>query len=154
MFCKNCGIENPNGVTFCANCGTKIEAAPAAAPHTAPAAPAAPAAPKVAPAAPQVAPPPRPTSNTASIPSQYKPLSAWAYFGYQLLFSIPLVGFILLIVFSVGGARNINLRNFARSYWCALLIVAILAVLGFIFVLVISLITGTSIAAIAQQYGY
>ena len=64
---------------------------------------------------------------------QYRPLSPWAYFGYSLLFSLPLVGFILLIVFSFSN-DNINRRNYARSFWCALLvaliIVVILAVLG------------------------
>ena len=50
----------------------------------------------------------------------------WGYFGYELLFSIPCVGFILLLVFSLGGTRNINLRNFARSYFCFLIIVAVL----------------------------
>ena len=29
--------------------------------------------------------------------SQYKPLGAWAYFGYILLYSIPIVGLIFLI---------------------------------------------------------
>lgn len=50
----------------------------------------------------------------------------WGYFGYELLFSIPCVGFILLLVFSLGGTRNIILRNFARSYFCFLIIVAVL----------------------------
>ena len=43
--------------------------------------------------------------NTASIPEEYQPISMWGYFGYELLFSIPLVGFILLLVFSFGGTR-------------------------------------------------
>jgi uncharacterized membrane protein len=63
-----------------------------------------------------------------NIPSQYKPLGAWAYFGYSLLFSLPLVGFILLIVFSFND-DNINRRNFARSYWCALLVGIIIGVI-------------------------
>lgn len=67
-----------------------------------------------------------------NIPSNYKPLSAWAYFGYQLLFAIPLVGFILLIVFSFND-ENINRRNFARSYFCSLLIGTIIAVIMFLF---------------------
>ena len=33
-----------------------------------------------------------------SISSQYRPLSAWAYFGYGILFNLPVIGFILLIV--------------------------------------------------------
>ena len=64
-----------------------------------------------------------------NIPEEYRPISMWGYFGYELLFSIPCVGFILLLVFSFGGARNINLRNFARSYFCFLIIVAVLVVL-------------------------
>ncbi|MBO4322377.1 MAG: hypothetical protein J5919_05185 [Clostridia bacterium] len=64
---------------------------------------------------------------------QLKPLSPWAYFGLQILFSIPILGFIFLIVFSISSA-NINRRNFARSYWCVLVIVlivvAIVAALG------------------------
>lgn len=61
-------------------------------------------------------------------PEKFRPLSPWAYFGYSLLFSIPLVGFILLIVFSVSD-ENINRRNFARSMWCALVIAAIITAL-------------------------
>ncbi len=70
------------------------------------------------------------------IPPEYRPISMWGYFGYELLFSIPCIGFILLIVFSLGGTKNINLRNFARSYFCFLVIMVIifgvLAVLGVI----------------------
>ena len=61
------------------------------------------------------------------LPEKYRPLSAWAYFGLQLLFAIPIVGFIFLIVFSCSDG-NINRRSFARSYWCALLILAVVAV--------------------------
>ena len=64
-----------------------------------------------------------------NIPEEYRPISMWGYLGYQILFSIPILGFILLIVFSVGGSRNINLRNFARSYFCYLIIIVVLAVL-------------------------
>ena len=65
-------------------------------------------------------------------PEQFRPLSPWAYFGYPLLFSIPLVGFILLIVFSVSN-ENINRRNFARSYWCVLVVGLIIALIMFVF---------------------
>lgn len=65
-----------------------------------------------------------------NIPSNYKPLSPWAYFGYNLLFSIPIVGFILLIVFSLDN-NNINRRNYARSFWCIYVLVAILLVIMF-----------------------
>ena len=63
-------------------------------------------------------------SPVNDIPEQYRPLSPWAYFGWGILFSIPIVGLILLIVFSVSSS-NINRRNFARSYWCWLVIMII-----------------------------
>ena len=60
-------------------------------------------------------------------PDVFKPLSPWAYFGLSILFSLPVVGFIFLIIFSVSDA-NINRRNFARSYWCIYVIMAVVAV--------------------------
>ena len=68
-----------------------------------------------------------------NIPSEYRPLSPWAYFGYGILFNIPVIGFILLIIFSLDNS-NINRRNYARSYWCIYILVIvfiiILTVLG------------------------
>lgn len=60
------------------------------------------------------------------IPEEYKPISMWGYFGYEILFSIPCVGLILLLVFSFGGTKNKNLKNFARSYFCFLIVSAII----------------------------
>lgn len=65
--------------------------------------------------------------NQNNIPFQYKPLSPWAYFGYNLLFAIPLIGFIFLIVFAFDSS-NINRRNYARSFFCTLLLVVIMIV--------------------------
>ena len=67
----------------------------------------------------------------SNIPNEYKPIGAWGYFGYELLFSIPLIGLIVLIVFALGGTSNINLRNFARSYFCVFLLAII--ILAFVF---------------------
>ena len=71
------------------------------------------------------------------LPEQYRPLSPWAYFGLQLLFCVPVVGFVFLIVFSCSSA-NINRRNFARSYFCVYIIVAVIVAV----ILLISLLTG------------
>lgn len=62
-------------------------------------------------------------------PDVFKPLSPWVYFGLSILFSLPVVGFIFLIIFSVSDA-NINRRNFARSYWCIYVIIAVAAVVA------------------------
>ena len=65
-----------------------------------------------------------------NVPPEFRPLGAWAYFGYSVLFSIPLVGLILLIVFSFSDA-NINRRNFARSYFIAMLVMLIIVAILF-----------------------
>lgn len=49
--------------------------------------------------------------------------------GYQILFSIPCVGFIALLIFAFGGTKNVNLKNFARSYFCFTIILVVLVVL-------------------------
>ena len=63
--------------------------------------------------------------NEGNYTPQYRPLSPWAYFGYNLLFSIPILGFIMLIVFSFSN-ENINRRNYARSFFVELLLVLII----------------------------
>ena len=65
------------------------------------------------------------------IPMEYKPLSPWAYMGYNLLFAIPLVGLIMLFVFAFSD-KNINRRNYARSFFCTFLV-------AFVFVILITL---------------
>lgn len=65
-----------------------------------------------------------------NVPPEFKPLGAWAYFGLSILFSIPILGLIFLIVFSLSDA-NINRRNYARSYFIVLFIFLILTVIAF-----------------------
>ena len=80
-----------------------------------------------------------------NLPEAYRPLSMWGYFGYQILFAIPLIGFIFLVVFALGGTSNINLRNFARSYFCALIIVLV--------ILLILMVSGVGAALLSNITG-
>ncbi len=57
----------------------------------------------------------------AVIPEDYQPIGMWGYFGYQFLFALPIIGWVLCISFALM-ARNHNLRNFARSQFCYLII--------------------------------
>lgn len=61
-------------------------------------------------------------SREPIIPSGYEPIGMWGYFGYSLLFSIPLVGLIMQLIFAFGGTSNINLRNFARAQFCVVIL--------------------------------
>ena len=62
------------------------------------------------------------------IPSNYKPLGAWSFFGYSILFSIPIIGFIINI-FLCFNSNNLSRRNYARSFWCWYIIIALAAVI-------------------------
>lgn len=105
MNCPNCGASQESGAKYCTVCGSALPAG-GYAPRQEPARPA----------------------NTLVLPERYRPLGAWAYFGYAILFSIPLVGFICLIIFSLND-DNINRRNFARSYWCGLIVAIVMIIL-------------------------
>ena len=76
-----------------------------------------------------------PVINNIQIPENYKPISAWGYVGYTILFCIPLLGLIMLIVFSFSDA-NINRRNYARSYWCVLLLAILIGLALFVLAMV------------------
>lgn len=56
-------------------------------------------------------------------------MGAWAYFGYSLLFSIPIVGLIVNLVLCFNKT-NINKRNYARSFWCWYVIVAVAIIIA------------------------
>ena len=60
-----------------------------------------------------------------NLPPELRPLSPWAYFGYEILYAIPLVGWIFLICHALA-AQNINKRNFARSFFVVYILIAFL----------------------------
>ena len=63
-------------------------------------------------------------------PEQFRPLGAWEYFGYSILYSIPLIGFIMMIIFSFNDS-NINRRNFSRSFFFGFIVfIAVIALFG------------------------
>lgn len=61
---------------------------------------------------------------------EYRPLSSWNYFGRSILYSIPLIGWIFLLAHAIKG-KNRHGKSFARSYFCALLILAIAGAIAF-----------------------
>lgn len=52
---------------------------------------------------------------------EYKPISPFGYLGYELLFAVPVIGWIIQLIFAICH-RNINVRNFARSFYCVYII--------------------------------
>ena len=64
--------------------------------------------------------------KTYNVPAEFQPITMWGYFGYSIFFSIPIIGFIFICVFSLGGTKNVNKRNYARSYFCVLILCLII----------------------------
>ena len=121
MNCPNCGAPVGQNDKFCLSCGSTLPVGSSYLPTQPGYQQPNISAPQPPPVYTPVVPP------EAQIPYRYRPLGAWAYCGYSILFSIPIVGFILLIVFACSD-DNINRRNYARSYFCWLLIAAIIFV--------------------------
>ena len=130
MTCHNCGAQNAEGTRFCINCGAPLSAPPAQPSNysragNGPSQSWSDTSRSQRQAAPVYA---APVVTEDQLPARFRPLSPWAYFGYTLLFSIPLVGFIGLIVFSFNN-DNVSRRNFARSYFIVLILAVIILVL-------------------------
>ena len=87
--------------------------------------------------------------SKSQIPPAYKPLSPWAYFGYNLLFSVPLIGFIMMVVFSFDDS-NLNRRNFARSFFCAMIIGLVIGLVFLLIVAIIAVVSGISLFLIGK----
>lgn len=120
MFCKKCGNELADTAKFCTKCGTKTEETPAPIVEE--------------PKKEQKQKKEKPVKEKVvyaeptyvNIPPEYKPISMWGYFGYEILFSIPIIGWLLLLIFALGGHSNKNVRNFAASYFCGLILLIII----------------------------
>lgn len=71
--------------------------------------------------------------NENMLPEDYKPVTVWQYVGYSLLFSLPIIGFIMVLVTAFGSDKSISLRNYAKSYlvWLAISVVLMFVMLFF-----------------------
>ncbi|MBO5725635.1 MAG: zinc-ribbon domain-containing protein [Clostridia bacterium] len=142
MICTNCGSEINAGTNFCTVCGTKVEEAPMTlgqvdfTEQTVNEEPV------------FIQPVRQEEKPEKKIPEKYSPLGPWTYFWLQVLFAVPIVGFVFLIVFSFNDS-NINRRNFARSYWCKLIIAAGV----FLVTLIIALVFGFSLRSAVLMDG-
>ena len=127
MLCKNCNTQIEDNARFCNACGAAAttDNQPIVTPISVPEQPV------------------RSQITVDDLPEHLSPLSPWSYFGLQILYSIPIVGFIFLIIFSFKKS-NINRRNFTRSYWCGLIIAG--AILAIILIFMLLLGAGASFA--------
>lgn len=72
-----------------------------------------------------------PITSEMQLPYNFRPLGMWSYFGYNILFGIPLVGLIMLFIFALGSNTNIHLRNYSRYLLCVRLFFLVTGFIGF-----------------------
>ena len=103
MFCEKCGAAMPQGSRFCENCGAAAGGG-------------------------QQVSAPQPMYNQPQQPQNYnqaagygsgqanhEPLGVGSYIWMFFLSAIPIVGFIMMLVWAFGGSVNLNKKNYARA---------------------------------------
>ena len=88
-----------------------------------------------------------------NIPEAYKPITAWGFVGWTLLFNLPLVGWILIIVFACGVSAKKNVTNFARSFLLMYLLGCIVGLVTFAIIFALSF-AGISLTGISLNSMY
>lgn len=73
--------------------------------------------------------------------SQYDILSSWGFVGSFFLLSLPIVGFIIMIVWASGGVNSLTRRNLARAY---LIMIGLAVIFWIIFIVILGL-NGTTV---------
>ena len=122
-FCKYCGAQIAPGSKFCKACGKPASDRIDPAPRVNPAQ-------STVPVQPINVTLTQETLTEETLPDKFKPVGMWQYFWLDILYSIPVVGFIFLLIHAIGGGGNVNRKYFARSKFCVLILVLILAAIG------------------------
>lgn len=136
MICSQCGKNNPDDARFCDGCGNTLQAAPINQGY-----------------APPPPPPPPPQYQQSYQQPGYtpavdnSPLSVGQYIGMYLIQLIPVVGFILLLVWAFSADTNLNKKNWAKA-------MLIIMLIGIALTIVISIAMGGMIAALLNSASY
>lgn len=77
------------------------------------------------------------------------PISSWGYLGYRILFNLPFIGWVVALVMAIG-ATNVNVRNFARSQFIALLFIIPIT----IFAVILGIGFGLSLPGVVEELEY
>jgi len=76
-----------------------------------------------------------------------EPLSFWKFFGMLILQWIPIIGFIMILVWSFGSSFNRNTKNYARA-------VLVLGIISFTLIVAGFIVNFAVIEQILDAFGY
>lgn len=80
--------------------------------------------------------------------SRYGLISTWGFIGIMLLLCLPVIGFILMLVWACGGCKKLQKRNFCRAM---LIVTAVSLVFSIITGFVIKGIINTAVDTVKSQ---
>ena len=63
----------------------------------------------------------------SNLAPEYRPLGAWEYFGYSVLYCIPIVGLVFAFIYAFNN-DNIHRKNHALAFLYALAISIVLSI--------------------------
>ena len=79
------------------------------------------------------------TQNYNIVFSEDTPSSAWGYVGYNILYSIPFLGWIIWLFHALSPNAS-SRRSYARSFFCAfllgLILTVVIAVAAYAFIMI------------------
>ena len=84
-----------------------------------------------------------------------KPISAWGYVGYNILWGIPVLGWLIWLCTALFSG-NQNKKSYARSFFCAfllILLVVLVAAIAIVVCYVMGLITPDTVEKFLTQLG-
>jgi hypothetical protein len=131
IYCSSCGSAFEDDARFCSYCGSKAETETTAPP---------PQPDPVTPPPPPPAPPPIPVARPEKPSPKWDrdaPISAWGYFGWLLLFSIPAIGWLFFLMAVCGAFGNRNVTSLARGYLLFVLLGIVFAIITVLIILLI-----------------
>ena len=146
-FCNECGANIQDEKKFCTECGKPMAGAPPSTQtfpsaqepaqtqtvHTATTVAAPPAAPvQTAPVAPVQSAPVPTGEQPPPAGSPFAVMNAKGFVGSAILMNIPVIGWLICIIWACGGCKNRNKRNFARANLIFLAVIAVLALVVYL----------------------
>ncbi len=90
------------------------------------------------------------TTNAPAKEPHY--LGAWSYFWLEVLYAIPVIGWIILIIHACMSSHE-NRCHFARSFFCWLLFPLIAGLITLAVTLIVVLASGAAIHGIGDFFG-
>jgi hypothetical protein len=82
--------------------------------------------------------------------SRYAVMSTWGYVGTTILLSIPVIGWLICLVWACGGTSKVNKRNYSRAILIFVLTGILISAALYFFV---RWMTGMAIATINESAG-